>query len=418
MGQATKASRGQPQPTLRDALEAEATRHMGLANFTGIGIGPKIRGGEVVADEAVIFYVTRKLGDRAEVLLAGSGMVSDTVVLLGKSYPTDVVEDRWLKSDAGGLAAAVREARRRLDPVVAGASIGTSPGETGTIGAIVRDRRSGAPAALTCWHVIAVPGMGGVVQPGLDDDLSSASNRLGRALRPLIGPDGDAAIASIEGRAADSRIIELGVRVERVAMPKEGDIVAKMGRTTGVSKGRVRLLLATHYWNVPPKRSDAILTRVFWIQPLTTSDRWEPGDSGAAWMLCDAAGRPTSTMVGLHMARSTSTGAAVACFAPAVFAALEIEPLTVGAGAGGAVLPAPGGAGAIALDTRPGRPHRVIATVAAVRRFPFETAEVVGQCFFGDVVHVMARSGDWQLVDTGGPPGVDGCVFKDFLEAL
>jgi len=325
---------------------------------------------------------------------------------------------------ATGANPAPADLQVRHDPVRPGISIGSTD-ETGTIGAIVRDQTTGRICALTNWHVIGVPAGSDVLQPGPSDGGTPGASRIGSVVRqPLIGTRGDAAIASIEGRRADAGIIGLGVAVEHVDMPQEGEPVVKVGRTTGRSRGLVRLQPDVDFIYSHPELRDIIIMQVFAIEPLDAGIGWADGDSGAAWMRCDANGNATSTMVGLHMSTSASTGYAIACFAKMVFDDLQIEPIAAAGRAAAPAAPAHRAgpaqrpAGPTPVNMPPGSvAYRVIVESAPIREQARATGAIVGHCQRNQIVAVVVAS-DWMLVDIGGNPGPDGYVFHDQLQRV
>lgn len=404
---------------LREALGRTVRLHLDLPGVVGVGIGEKLTAGRPDGRTAVIFYVRRKLADRAEILAAGSNPLPATIELLGTEYPTDIVEERFLKADSSTAALdPVRVSRQ--DPVVAGLSVGNGGNPaSGTIGAIVADRAGRGLRVLSNWHVLdGGTGVPAVNQPGLLDDSRAATTVLGSLVRGS-NQDIDAAIASVEGRSVRREIFGLGVAVERVATPRKGDLVAMSGRTSGVIYGIVRLL------NPVRVRIDHIpfgyWVEVFGIDPVASSQAVSQGDSGAAWMLCDANSQPTTTMVGINVALAAGAGSSLACFATKAFDAMRVDPATeddVGDHhashaldakiAPAEMLPAPG----------QGVPHLVTASVLVIRRFPNETAEITGQRYYGDTVLVNGRSGNWAKVDLTGNGSADGWMDASHLDPI
>lgn len=325
---------------------------------------------------------------------------------------------------ATGANPSLADLQSRHDPLRPGISIGSTD-ETGTLGAIVRDKTTGRACALTNWHVIGVPAGSDVLQPGPSDGGTAGASRIGSMVRPLIDARGDAAIASIEARQFDARILGPGVAVEQVDMPRHGDIVAKVGRTTGLTRGRVRLQPDVDYLYSSPALRDIIHMQVFAIEPLDAGVSWANGDSGAAWMRCDANGDVTSTMVGLNMSISASTGNAIACFAKTVFDALQIEPIAGGHVPAPAAVSAPA-AGPVPSPSVPapvdlpagGSAYRVIVDGAPIRERARASAAIVRHCALNEIVAVLGPPADWMMVDIGGKPGPDGYIFHDQLQRV
>jgi len=412
-------------------LHRKARHWLAIPNVVGVEMGRKIVAGSASGSadgaDAVIFFVARKLADPLHVLAAGSYMLPTEVELAGRLYPTDVIEERWVLDD--GIADALEPLRiRRQDPVVPGLSVGNSRRLAGTIGAIVRQQSSGRVAMLGNWHVLVHPETDHIVQPGPADGGANAP--VGRVLKSILGPIGDAAIAGISGRQATARIFGLDVMVERFGQAKVGKIVVKSGRSTGITRGRVKTEMRTSQIDDPAYPAP-IDMQVFVIEPIDafpldagilTAD----GDSGAAWMLCKDDGTPTGTMLGLHVA-ATSAGNALACHAMPIAAALGISPLesaelmdgdpdddSEGERIAGAM---PANAG-FAASARTGEPHRVTARNGlTLRALADKGSAGIGGRAWNSLVHVLSRKDGWGLMDLEGDGKSDGFMSLDFLRA-
>ncbi len=141
-----------------------------------------------------------------------------------------------------------RQANR---PLLMGCSIGHLAVEAGTLGCFVRDRESGDVLVISNNHVLAREGMAhlgdAVLQPALADGGDESRHMVGRLARfqPLV-TEGvnqvDAAVASLqEDVDHDLRTLSgLGQLVGLGDSLLDGGMeVAKIGRTTGVTRGRV-----------------------------------------------------------------------------------------------------------------------------------------------------------------------------------
>jgi endonuclease G len=208
----------------------------------------------------------------------------------------------------------------------------------GTLGAFVRDRTSGEVVILSNWHVLQTPkGAIGddIVQPGPFDDNRVAANRVGRLLRSHLGLAGDCAIASIEGRRVDPRVLGLDgdAVIARIGKPTLGDRVVKSGRTTDVTHGvvtRIDTVTKLSY-------GEGVIANIGGFEigpdannPAPGNEISKGGDSGSAWIAVDAKGKPTNIMLGLHFggdAEGADGEFALACYAPSVFEKLEIDPI-------------------------------------------------------------------------------------------
>ena len=426
----------------QSAIDQADRDHGHLPNVIGFGFGPKTSAGAKTDEEAIIVYVDRKFTTTEEIVLAGSRGIPASIDVDGRQVSTDVVEAQFQFDDA---AAQTTSRFRRQNPVCPGISVGNlgAAGDAGTIGAIVARTTSGRIAALSCHHVLVHASADDRInQPGrLDDpgfvdlgrDQPGPSN-LGILRGPrILGFDGDAALAVVNDRAVRREIEGLGVAVDATGDPKRGDIVAKSGRTTGVTYGRIVSILERF---IDVAGTTASID-VFSIEPL---DSEKPisgkGDSGAAWMLCEMIGsRPvvTSTMVGLHTGASLGLGLAYASFAKRVFKSLDIRPATADdireheetlelARSMGDAIPAPVPAPApVPLPVAGtqkviGRHGARLRPTPAVRPFDDRLLPT------GTLLHVRRTSdhadGRWAEVDLEGDNLVDGFVHSSLLAAV
>ena len=212
-----------------------------------------------------------------------------------------------------------------------GMSVSHPKGTAGTLGLIVYDRAGGSPCILSNWHVLhGSEGTLGdaVVQPGPYDDDRVALNQAGVLLRSHLGVAGDCAIARIEGRQVDPTVLDLHVKVTRLARPELGDLVVKSGRTTKVTHGVVRRVDVMAKLDYEGRGEVVIGAFEIGLPPdaNATSEVSMGGDSGSAWLATED-GDSTDIMVGLHFAGEGANVAdehALACYAHAVFEKLEI----------------------------------------------------------------------------------------------
>lgn len=141
---------------------------------------------------------------------------------------------------------------RRKRPVTPGASIGHANTRGGTLGAVVRDRKSGEILMLSNNHVLANCSNGRdglaevgdpVFQPSLTDG-GRYTDIVGRLYRfvPLYLEQPnivDAAVARFLSPAlADGRMKGIG-RIAGVASGKKGMKIKKLGKATGVTLGEI-----------------------------------------------------------------------------------------------------------------------------------------------------------------------------------
>ena len=171
-----------------------------------------------------------------------------------------------------------------------------------------------------------------VLQPGRFDDSDVANNALGTLLRSHIGLAGDCAIAGIETRLFDERILELGIAPRKLAKVAIGDRVMKSGRTTGVTRGivvRVGVVIRHDYGG----RIGAVQVGGFEVGPAADAPApngvlCDEGDSGSLWVI-DKNGAATDIAAGLHFAQQhdPAGGAehALACNIHSVFEKLDVS---------------------------------------------------------------------------------------------
>lgn len=320
---------------IRRLIRAKGESLLALPMVTSVGIGYKIQGNKKTNTPSLQFSVERKVS--LEGLAAeGVSALPTAIEFEGVSIPTDIVERKFRPSYAVVQLKPKTSRKVRLNPVMPGVSISHASLTAGTLGAIVRDATSGDTVLLSNWHVLH--GAGGqigdaIVQPGPYDDNRVFSNGIGRLLRSHLGLAGDCAIASVEGRRVDLAQLELGVVINSVGKPDLGDVLAKSGRTTGVTYGqvsRVDALFKMPYEDMPEQ-----VIGGFEIEPWAKrlpkdGEISKGGDSGSAWLAVDTKGQTTTTMLGLHFggdAEGSDGEFALACYAHSVFEKLEIEPL-------------------------------------------------------------------------------------------
>ena len=169
------------------------------------------------------------------------------------------------------------------------------------------------------------------MQPGTHDDNRTSMNRLGKLVRSHLGQAGDCAVATIEGRGINSAIFDLGVVVNELGEPEDGDKVIKSGRTTGVTHGIVsatNLLTKMDYDGF----GEALIGNFeIELDQDNLPDNGEismGGDSGSAWVFKSNNGQPTKVLAGIHFAGESSSNPreyAIACYPKSVFEKLEIS---------------------------------------------------------------------------------------------
>jgi len=308
---------------MKPLVARHATRLMKKANVIGVGVGYKESGGRVTDAKAVVVLVRKKVHPSR---LRRADVVPRTL----SETKTDVIEVGDLRvlpagepAEAPGLAE--DESRRiKQRPAPPGVSVGHYLITAGTFGALVYDREDGRPMILSNNHVLANISNGHdnrakvgdpVYQPGrydggTEDDtiaylerfapivrteseetcpiarrVESLGNLFLRGLFPshrmrLTRKTGgenfvDAAVAVLaDPAAAVGEIVGLG-EIRGVAEAEPGLKVVKSGRTSGVTRGQVRVVGATVKVGL-----GEVGTAVFTDQIVTTAMA-EPGDSGS-----------------------------------------------------------------------------------------------------------------------------------------
>lgn len=304
-------------------------------NITSLGIGYKVVNGKTSKTPVVQFSVERKVAPESV------GAVSDlpipsTIEYEGIQIPTDVVQ-RSYKPSYQLVEKTTKDVRKaRNDPLVPGISISHFKSSAGTLGALVRNRQTGDVVMLSNWHVLHTrQGKIGdaIVQPGPHDDNRVERNRIGELLRSHLGLAGDCAIASIDGRKFDEKILGLGVPVRRLAKPQLGDKVVKSGRTTAITYGiitRIETITKLDYGDGKEEQIGGFEIGPDEKRPAALNEISKPGDSGSIWLATSKNGAPSDIAIGLHFAGDAedSDGEyALACCVHAVFEKLEIDPL-------------------------------------------------------------------------------------------
>ncbi|EHN13038.1 DNA/RNA non-specific endonuclease [Patulibacter medicamentivorans] len=319
---------------LQAAVRQVADQYLPDPNITSVGVGYKVEGGERTDTLALQFTVGVKLAPEGLEAVA-TRPIPASITANGVTFATDVVERTFEQHPAAVALEAKAERKARVDPLVPGVSVANARVSAGTLGCLVSEPATGAVRILSNWHVLhGDAGRIGdpIVQPGPYDDNRIAANGCGTLIRSFLGLAGDCAIASVEHRRADERILGLGVAVRRIGEPELGDVVVKSGRTTDVTYGtvtRIHTITKLVYGARGEQRIGGFEIGVDPDHEPPNGEISMGGDSGSAWMAVDDAGAASEMLLGLHFAGETVEPAeyAVACYASAVFEKLEIAPI-------------------------------------------------------------------------------------------
>lgn len=321
---------------LKSFVRKESPNFLKQDNITSVGIGFKIKDGKPTKKLSIQFTVGKKVAPEGLEAI-GATELPKFFVIDGVEVPTDVIprtydtHAREVKLSAKLEAASVRKAV--ANPIVPGVSIGHPSVSAGTVGCVVYDAQSGAPYILSNWHILngATGAIGdNIVQPGKHDDNRVDRNVVGRLVRSHLGIAGDCAIASIEQRRLEPKIVDLNVSVERIGEPELGDKVVKSGRTTDVTYGVVTRIHVTSKMNYGAAGTHEIGCFEIGPDPDHLADDGEismGGDSGSAWLSANR-NEPTDMMLGLHFAGEIGDEPehALACYPASVFEKLGIQP--------------------------------------------------------------------------------------------
>lgn len=287
-------------------------------NVVGVGAGHKMIRNTRTDEPAVVVFVEKKMPQeslmRGEAVPSSVDGVKTDVVEIGKVKLLDIQE-----ASRGRFG---RTSRHR--PVVPGISIGHYQVSAGTLGAIVKDARTGEPLILSNNHILAnsTNGRDGrskegdpVWQPAMYDGgtekdqvatllrfvplvaeeepaqclLAKAAGKSGNNLIRLLHPQYqlkvvrrsnvenvvDAALARpVAEDLVDPEIMDIGM-VKGVAGVEPGETVIKSGRTSGVTSGTVIAVGTT-------VRVDGAYGDQLLFTDQVVSDMFsQPGDSGS-----------------------------------------------------------------------------------------------------------------------------------------
>lgn len=148
--------------------------------------------------------------------------------------------------------------QKKTRPLKIGASIGHFKITAGTLGGFVRDRKTGEMLMLSNNHVFANENRAkkgdAILQPGVFDKGVNPADRVGKLLRFT-------RLKKVGANLVDSAVatLETGIKFDPTALTgigkltgvgdifvDEGEIVHKVGRTTGVTRGRVTAFELDH----------------------------------------------------------------------------------------------------------------------------------------------------------------------------
>jgi hypothetical protein len=302
-------------PRMARAMEVKGRQAAFLRahrNVTGIGVGfREVRGRRT--DEVVLrVFVSKKLPLSQ---LAPADVLPREI----DGVPIDVAEGR-MRELSVPADHQVRHAETKC-----GISIGNQiTGGSGTLGATVFDGLSGQQLILSNWHVLCgrldcEPGEP-ILQPGTGGgDGGTPADLFARVLRFRFDAFVDAAVAVLTGhRFCSEEMLGLGHMSPRLGSPTLGLEVAKSGRTTAVTRGRivdVSVEIDVEFKSIGVRTMKDQLS----IESDSGGVVVLPGDSGSVWV--DSAQRA----VALTFAGNDPGTRCTATAMPTVVAALGIQ---------------------------------------------------------------------------------------------
>jgi hypothetical protein len=295
-------------------------------NIVGFGFGQKIRQGLPIGQDALRVYVRNKMSWR-DLLEADRIPIKSWIPLKDQLSPEDVfdVERRpqsrpprrgeiWTDVIESPFELGFQAYTRRYAGLMGGISIGLEHETTGTLGYIFRNavgttaRPTREFYLLTAGHVLDNYGKAGSVylcQPGAQDyTLLSGSSAMYRVAE-VVATSGwpfsitgtrikvDAGIARTTGghtETLEMKVAECGA-VSNLGTAEEGMLVKKVGRTTGLTFGKITDLNSSFTIRNPLNPRESVILS----DQITTTAMSRDGDSGA--VLLDESNRLIGLLV-------------------------------------------------------------------------------------------------------------------------
>lgn len=314
------------QPTreqLDKVYEKVAKTYSSRPNVTGVDVGFRYKENKRTGELAVRVHVKEKVAPEA---LADDELLPRSI----DGVPIDVIQAVYKPHAAGALAEPeVEDRKSRFDTLRPGISVSHPNVTSGTLGAVVYDRRSGRQGILSNWHVLvgslAVAPGAPVVQPGRKHGGRTPRDRVATLERFMLDRHGDAAVALLTAeRDAREEQLESGVHVTAARRVVPGERVEKSGARTGVTGGVVD---GVGQYTVPYSVGSRTING-FKVVPATDDEGRHveltaSGDSGALWYAAD-----DRAGVGLHFAGEDDPDPAaenaLACHLPDVLEQLDV----------------------------------------------------------------------------------------------
>lgn len=252
-----------------------------LKHVVGIGYGKKVKKGKKTNEDSIVVMVEKKVPEKQ---LSRKDIIPPEL----EDFKTDVQE-------TGKLQLLKNNRNKKLRPAPGGVSIGHYKISAGTLGAIVKDKKTGEPLILSNNHVLAniTNGHDGrskkgdpILQPGSYDNGDEKNDVIGHLerfipLKPnktLFNPvfnTVDCAVAKpVNKNAVDNTILGIG-KIKGTKEPEADMKIIKSGRTTGVTEGNVKAI--DSIVNVSISEDEEALFK----DQIVTSPMSQAGDSGS-----------------------------------------------------------------------------------------------------------------------------------------
>ena len=238
---------------IRRVKEGVEDELLALPGVQGVDINEKTVKGKGTGELSIVVYVKKK---KPKSGLTKAQMIPAEI----DGIPTDIQEE---EIELQGASLLLTDVEPQIDtgtytPLRGGISMGPcrsvflappdvpAPGNyvfTGTFGAVVKDRTTGAAMALTNFHVACIDdgwSVGDVMaQPSRVDTGSCPSDRFGTLTRAVLSENVDGAVVKLDsGKSYDCSIEEIG-GVRGTVAASDGMAVRKRGRTTELTYGTV-----------------------------------------------------------------------------------------------------------------------------------------------------------------------------------
>lgn len=264
-----------------EILKKYTEKLLPLNHVVGVGYGKKIKNNTPTDEECIIVMVDQKL---PEAELEKEDIIPQQL----DGLQTDVQE-------VGEIRLLQIPRDKKFRPAPGGVSIGHYNITAGTLGAIVRDKKSGEPLILSNNHVLANTSNGRdgrarvgdpILQPAAYDSGSRDKDTIAHLerfiplepsrsiFRPTPNTVDCAVARPLDKQLVEDSILEVG-KIKGIQEAKVGMTVIKSGRTTGLTEAKIRAIDST-----VRVKLDNVREAVFTEQIVTDSFS-EGGDSGS-----------------------------------------------------------------------------------------------------------------------------------------